>query len=428
MKQLTKRRIGGVFWIVAIGASIYGWNRNQVDDAEISQGGESFTEAENPTWVSYFTHPVDEFSIQDPVGRLQKYDPIFLDTGGGDVHQVGHVLSLEKSDGKNIVHYAWYGDVPANECQLFQHHASGSLEEVVQILLPPEKRLKIKQRLAVAMSSHGEDLSRAFVPLIRDSLKRSMPVIEEELRKSVAAHRDEIDELAAEWKDEIISGRLIPLARREILPIVREHGQPPAEAIGREIWDRASLWRFGWRAVYDKTPLPQKNLVQEEWKRFVKDEAVPIIEAHMDDIVVAIQRTISDIASNKTVRRELIDVAEELGSDPQAQALVRSILKETLIENERLRNVWGEVWTSDEARAAMDMAGDRLEPIVRKIGDDVFGSQEEGIDPNFARVLRTQILGKDRRWIMALHAGYQDDSLEQSKKQMPYPLVYIAKD
>ena len=72
------------------------------------------------------------------------------------------------------------------------------------------------------------------------------------------------------------------------MPIVQKHGQPPAEEIGQEIWNRASLWRFGWRAVYDKTPFTDKDLVEKEWKRFVKQEAVPVIESKMDSIVSAI--------------------------------------------------------------------------------------------------------------------------------------------
>ena len=102
-------------------------------------------------------------------------------------------------------------------------------------------------------------------------------------------------------------------------------------------------------------------------------------------------------------------------------------MKETLVDNERLRQVWSEVWTSDEAKRALDMAGDRLEPVIRQIGDDLFGTREGGIDPNFARVLRSQVLGKDRRWIVAYHTGAESSGeIQISTKRMPYPVVYTA--
>ena len=200
------------------------------------------------------------------------------------------------------------------------------------------------------MAQHGEDLSKAFVPLVEDSLKQSLPVIEAEFQRAVVRHRGEIDAAAARWNDELVQDRLIPMARREILPVVKKHGQPPAEKIGREIWDRASLFRFGWRAIYDKTPLPRKDLLREEWKRFVEEEAVPVMEKHMDEIVVAIQRSVRDVSKNPAIRKELATVAEEIASDPQSRRLIQTILKETFVENRQLRNVWRDVWTSQEGQ------------------------------------------------------------------------------
>lgn len=444
MKRLNKRRLGLVFWIVAIVGGTLALKRADSDrlkaDAPSAENDwqTQTPDALAPSVLTYLSGPVETFEQIDSVGRLKTYDPIFLESPVGVFRQAGHVVSVSEPnnsdmehEGERTIQFAWYDTkISPDECLLFQHYSTGNLEEVVETLFPKERQLQIKQRLAAAMSAHGDDLSRAFVPLVQQSLKRSMPVIEEELRASVSRHRAELDQLAGEWNDEIISKRLIPMARREILPIVRKHGQPPAEKIGREMWDRASLWRFGWRAVYDKTPLPNKGLVQGEWKRFVKEEAVPVIESHMDEIVVAIQRSLADVMANRSVRKELGIVADELAADPETRALVRTILKETLIENDRLRQVWGEVWTSDEAKSAIDMAGDRLEPVVRKIGDDLFGNENDGINPDFARVLRSQILGKDRRWVVAWHtgAGTNNGRVEASSSSMPYPIIYVAKE
>lgn len=38
--------------------------------------------------------------------------------------------------------------------------------------------------------------------------------------------------------------------------------------------------------------------------------------------------------------------------------------------------------------------------MVRAIGDALFGSRETGITPEFSRILRVQLLTKDRRWFM----------------------------
>lgn len=420
MTRPNLRILGLLFWITIVAGSY----------AATQSADRTSTDVSGVSLANYFAGPTANVDVVDPSARLRTHDPIFYQDADGTWSQIGYVESTSEGAGGSAV-LSWYTrEISPDQCNLVQYRNSGRLEDVVATMLPPEKRLQIQQRLSAAMSAYGDELSEAFVPLVQASLRRSIPVIEEEFRVAIDRHRGEIDQLGQRWNDEVVDQRLIPLARREIMPIVRTHGEPTAERIGRELWDRASLWRFGWRAVYDKSPLPRKDLVQEEWDRFVDAEAVPIIESHMDDIVVSVQRIVSDVAANEVVRDELADVAGEIAADPKTRQLVREILKETLVENQRLREVWSSVWSSDDAREALEMAGDRLEPVVRKIGDDLFGTEEEGINPDFARVLRNQILGKDRRWIVAEPVASPTASspktIELAGETMPYPIVYMA--
>ncbi|MCA9137738.1 MAG: hypothetical protein KDB00_13295 [Planctomycetales bacterium] len=430
MKRTQKRALGLVFWTVAIAAAVFG-----AANLMQTERGNSGPRQTIESVARYVMRTETTFRQIDPTSSLRLGDPVFSANdepgadGGTEFRQVGRVSEVIVGPSQTEVEIVWYdSEVPADQCQLFQYHSTGRLSEVVETLMPPEKQQAIRDEISRAMARHGQELSQAFVPLVEESLKKSMPVIEDEFRRSVARHRSELDAAAQRWNDELVQDRLIPMARREILPIVKKHGQPPAEAIGREIWDRASLFRFGWRAIYDKTPLPRKDLLREEWQRFVEEEAVPVLEEHMDEIVVAIQRSVRDVSKNPAIRQELSDVAEQIAADPQSRRLVQTILKETFVENPELHQVWRQVWSSDKARAAFEIAGDRMEPVVRKIGDQIFGSEEDGINPDFARVLRTQILRKDRRWIVAWHTGAGNGVIEVAKKTMPYPVVYVAQE
>ncbi|WP_145386807.1 hypothetical protein [Stieleria neptunia] len=445
MKRTNKRIVGLGFWLITLvstGVAASRWMQTAEQGDRSQQTLASI--------ARYVARQETQIVAIDPIARLQPGDPVFLagePMAGKQVEfrQVGRVASIivpdsvapdserpgdlaaEPPRGGRRVSITWYDrDVPADQCQLFQHHSTGRLSEVVETLFPPTKQKVIRDQLSAAMARHGEDLSQAFIPLVEDSLRQSLPVIEDEFRLAVARHRGELDEAAQRWHDQLVQERLIPMARREILPIVKKHGQPPAEEIGREMWDRASLFRFGWRAIYDKTPLPRKDLVREEWQRFVEEEAVPVLEKHMDEVVVAIQRSLRDVSASPAIRKELAGVAEEIARDPQSRQLVQSILKETFVENERLREVWRDVWSSPKAQAAFDIAGERLEPVVRQIGDEIFGSEQDGINPDFARVLRSQILRKDRRWIVAWHTGAGNGTIEVARNPMPYPIVYLA--
>ncbi len=440
------RVLGMVFWGVLLGASGSAIARFLVRDRAAA-------EHDSPgSLVRFLIGPTAQPLAIDPVGTLRVGDPVFFESPNHGWRQIGFVSRTSVvASAKATPHVTggspavaieldWYASEPdPKRCQLTQHHNDGRMADVVRMLFPAEKRERIQQHLVEAFQLHGDQISAAVVPLVEQSLRESLPLIEAELKASVSRHRSEVEAVAGRLNRDLVQGRLIPLAKEQLMPIVRRHAEAPAEAIGRELWDRASLWRFGWRAVYDSTPLPNKGLVREEWKRFVDEEATEVIESHLDELTVAVQRIVADVASDPTIRKELAEAAESVADDPPSRALVQTILKEAVVENQSLRNRWREIWTSEQATAALSIAGSRLEPVVRKIGDEIFGSRSEGIDPDFARVLRHQILGKDRRWIVAaaLPGDIHSDGVAQpgvdeppviriADEPMVFPIVYLA--
>ena len=95
----------------------------------------------------------------------------------------------------------------------------------------------------------------------------------------------------------------------------------------------------------------------------------------------------------------------------------------------RLRVALSDVWSSDRAEEWFEKNSRRLEPVIRQIGEDLFGSETEGINPDFARVLRNQILGKDRNWVIALPRETESlPRVRRSKESMPYPVIYTTAD
>ena len=385
----------------------------------------------NISVADYLSGPVARVAFEGPNLPLRLHDPVFArSTGSERWQQVGYVESTTATETNKHAVIAWYStQVPPRGFQLTHHRTSGQLDEALLTLFPDSKREQILARLETAMNQHGRDVSRAMVPLVRQTVRESLPVIEQEFQAALERHRPEVDRLANRFRREIVNDRLIPLARKEIVPIVRRHAEQPVNQIGRQLWDRASLWSFGWRALYDQSPLPTKRLVQEEWDRFVQVEAMPVFEAHMQQIVTAVQRTLTDVAATPAVRREMALLADEIARDPDAKMLMRTVLTEALLDNDRLHAVWQNVWSSEQAEQALNLASDRMEPVVRAIGDDIFGSREQGINPDFARVLRNQILGKDRSWLVARQI--ETDGLLLSEKPgtaMPYPVVYLASE
>jgi hypothetical protein len=437
--HLTRKHrvaIGTAFWLfAAIGIGVW-LIRDQT-------AADNRTDSPARLLLQSLTSRTAVVVIDDPSKRVDMGDVVFARTdtsanvGDSDTpwQEVGYVskvrLNSSRSESNELTVTLFDPELAEANHRYLVHRSSGRLDEVLATLLPGERREALQAKLQEAMKQHADEVTSTVLPLVLESLRASVPVIEQELAASIERHQPEIELLAQRYRDEIVQERLIPLVRQEVIPIIRRHGQEPAEEIGREIWNKASLWRFGWRALYDKSPLPERELVQEEWRRFLEQEIVPTVEDHLDELAIAVEEILRDLASNELLRNGFGEVILTIADDEEARNLFRVIVKEAVFDNESLREVWTNIWTSEDARRRLRIAGQRIEPILRQIGDEVMGTREDGIEPGFAKVLRNQILGKDRTWITihpvdGLSSTKERPRLMVAREFMAYPVVHLA--
>jgi hypothetical protein len=275
-----------------------------------------------------------------------------------------------------------------------------SVAWVVSALLTPERKQKILAELDRLAVEHQAELTAALKPAIETTLKQLLTVIEEETPKAVERHHEELASLGSKYRQEIVDKQFLPLIKEEILPIARARAEPVARKVGEELWQKVSVWRFGWRLIYDVSPLPEKKLTDQEWNRFFDHDAMPILEKHSEDFAGVITEVIRDTAANQHVQEVSRKSLAMMAEDPQLRALLRSLLREVIVDNPRFRETVDRQLNSPETRRALDVTSARLEPAMRRIGDMIFGTQSAGITPEFAQVLRSEILDKDHRWFL----------------------------
>lgn len=404
---MRKLRIGiGLFaWTLVIGFGIL-WTRSSAFPLR-GNGGQLIR---NLWHFASAPRRVVALELDNPVW-MEVGDPIYVIAGDGEISQVGEIQQVTApfSDGvgetRGAVRTAealFYPNVPAlgPEYQLIGYITPRSLDWVLKTMLPPAKRTAITLEIARAYQDYHAEILDALKPVAVAGFHEAVRVAQEELRTSLAAHRAELERLGDEYQQDILEKELLPMIRTEIGPTVRKHAEPLANEIGQEIWERASLWRFGWRWIYDESPLPEKNLTQAEWARFVQADIIPVLRSHSDDFIATQRKILIDIIHNPTLRLTLRDNVARVMEDKQFKALFLTIIHEAIIDNPRLRATLQQQWQSQEARQAVSLASDRIESSVRRIGDLLFGTREDGISPAFAQVLRNQILDKDCRWFV----------------------------
>ncbi|MCH5376742.1 MAG: hypothetical protein JJ992_22480, partial [Planctomycetes bacterium] len=237
-------------------------------------------------------------------GPVETGDPIYVVDGPEAVRQVGEVARVDRGERGLEAEAMFYASAPSigPGARLAFHETPASMAWVLETMLPEEKRRAVASELSAAFAAHHEEIIDALRPVVDQGVREAFQVVEQDLPSAVARRRERFEQIGDRYQQEIVQRELVPLVREEIWPIVRRHAEPTVNEVGQEMWQRASLWRFGWRYVYDKSPLPEKNLTRQEWQRFVNEDAIPVLENHIDDFVRVQQRILADVARNPRVR------------------------------------------------------------------------------------------------------------------------------
>jgi len=339
--------------------------------------------------------------------RFTTGDPIFAFDPSGDATQIGEVIAALDGEGERArsayttgAEVVLYEQVDPGNSVLTHYTSPDSLAATFATMLPPERRLQIASEIRGAFEEHRHEVVAQLKPIVEKSVRESVKVIEQELAAAIRRHRPEIANLSAKYQRDLVKTEVVPLVRKEVLPIVQKHSQPLAEDIGRTLWDKVSLWSFGWRYLVDKTPGTNKERVKKEWMRFVKKEVIPEMERRSDDIVKVVQKILNDASRNPKVRSAIRRNLSRVIEDPEVHRIIWQLVREVMIESPKVREVLEENWQSPEARRAFQLASERFEPTAVRIGEMLFGTPDGGITPEFASVLRRQILHKDQRWLI----------------------------
>jgi hypothetical protein len=337
-------------------------------------------------------------------------DPVFVRDGSGGLRQVGEVLSILQGTAiapirraqASAVQIFFFPDAPVvgSEAEFTYFASPDSLAWIVESLLTPERKELIAQAIHTAYEQYRVEIWTTLQPVMDGTLRDGWAVVEQDLPAAIERHAPELQALGGKYEQEIVNQELLPLAREEIWPIVQSRAEPVVESVGMELWERVSFWRFGWRAAYDRSPLPDRHLLEHEWQRFVRHEAMPILSRHTGDMIEIVRGVIQDASRNEAVQAGVRNSVSRVAADPEFQQLVYDIFEEVFILNPRLRDVLQRRWTGPEAQQALQVASDLLEPTVHHIAYLLFGSFEQGITPQFAQVLRSKILAKDQRWFL----------------------------
>lgn len=359
--------------------------------------------------AKFLATPVRPVELQFTLPQIVKIGaPIFLEKDGmaKPIGRITRVESADSTETKEVITSVAYAELFSNapvvteSAYLTFHETPGDFGWVVEMMLPQKNRDEIGRLIMSAYADHQREIVSALRPVVEKSIADATEIIREDLQVAIANREAELNQLGNKFQNDLVEKEIVPLVQNEIWPIVRYESEPLVTEIGQEIWKEVSVWRFTWKYLYDRSPLPERNLAQKEFRRFVDGKAVPILEAHIGDFVSVQQEILKQVSQNEKVKATVAKSIREVAEDPEVQKLFVEVFQEVFVDNPRLQKVLEENWQSPEAQKALAMTNARLEPTITEIGQTLFGSPDEEITPEFSRVLRHKILRKDARWLV----------------------------
>ena len=179
-----------------------------------------------------------------------------------------------------------------------------------------------------------------------------------------------------------------------------ERFRPFLEEIGQELWKKLPIWSLGARYFWEGVPGTKEGQVKSKFEQYMKDEAMPVLRAHTPEAVALARLVLKESLDDPRLREALGTVLKEVSTDPETAELLRDLATELVVKNEALREVLKKRWDEGLGEAART-ASERLERVVKRIVDSIALTEDrKAINPRLARVLRTRLLKKDRRWVL----------------------------
>jgi hypothetical protein len=385
---------GLAIW-VALPLIIWTTIRAFVPFAALSEGSQRL-------WSQWSSRSARQTALTQEVLIVNYRDPVFRFDENEKPIRIGHVVSptqIWAPSGTEVQVHVYDAAFPWSAGRLELHRPNKNLTRVAEVMLTEERLERLQSILLQVRQQHQDEISAELAPLIRQAFLDLRPVIERELRTALADHRPELDQLAEKYRIEVVNQRLVPLVQSEILPVVQSHATPLMESIGAEMWQKVSLWRFAWRYVYDGSVGPTDKLVQQEWRRFLSDHVMPILQSHSNDFVDVQTRILQDLASNAEVKRAIQESVDDVVDDAEVWQVVRSVMAQAITNNAHVQQKLRDVLQSPQTQASLNRLGQRLEPHAVLIGQELFGTPQE-VNKEFALVLRHMILNKDEQWLV----------------------------
>ncbi|MEZ6196455.1 MAG: hypothetical protein R3F20_12120 [Planctomycetota bacterium] len=332
---------------------------------------------------------------------------------GGHLLQAGEVLAVRRDGDGLLAEVALYPDFAertGDGGRLVAYTTRGDIAWILATLFPAELREEVRRIFLARWESERGRLLGDLRPGLERLAGEVAGALREDLPRVLEDNDREFEALAAVLRERGWEAHAERVVREEIWPSLRDRATPLVTEIGEEMIAAFPVGSAAWDLFVDKLPFSEERRVRERLRGFAQREAIPILRSHEGDFRAIASEVLREAVDDPEIRRAVGLAAEEIAADPRFRDALAAILRNWVVENDRVAGILGSIWTRPDLRDPLQGFLERLTPEIHRIANRVVLDEEgRGINPELARVLRRKILREDERWILvAPEAGATD--------------------
>ncbi|MHC5078507.1 MAG: hypothetical protein ACYTHN_05785 [Planctomycetota bacterium] len=354
-------------------------------------------------WTYLTTAPTRFHVVYPPGTPADRGDPVCI-RKNGEVVTVGQIRAVKKEPERTVVLAEWFVAPPfplTQDTRFLAIPNPTTPAWVIDVLLPPERKEALLEDLRGFAQDHHEEIFGTFWPPFEAFLREAFQILGDDLPDVLEHREEEVQKIVDRHKEVTLRKELMPILKEEVWPPIRERSAPLMEEVGQELWERIPMYQLGWRYVYSHLPFTDQEILRRRWNRFLDEEAIPILENHTEDFLEVVREVMVDLSRNPKLSTALKNCLTALVEDPEFIGLIRNVFTDLLSPQGRIfsafRSAFSDAVFVDRLNRLIEALGPTLNRTANRIMLDETGT---AINPDLARVLRTQILWKDACWIL----------------------------
>ena len=354
--------------------------------------------------IKYLASPLDvEIAFNGWVG-IRPGDRLYMEAPGKDPERIEigvvHTRGFSPENDQYIIGARIYEPFIlylGSDSKFTLIYEPASPAWVVSTILPTERRKEIVEIWRRYLDLHADEIKKLLWPVLTEVAQDSYKVLQQNFVHIMDQHKERLLDKIKAVREGYVDEEINTLWQEVVWPLVLVHCEPVLNPIAREMWKKFPKFKIVLLWMYQSLPGTDNHHVRKKLEKYFKKEALPLIREHQEELEQLFVKVFQDLGKDPRVKQTFVEIFRATFQDKELLEILKTLFIEMAQKNRKsLALKLRKKWESPQFRERMLASTKSFEPYLIEMINTVLLQKNNHIRPEFAQVLRRQVLYKDR--------------------------------